>query len=144
MAEFICSVWKITHGSTVLLDWDDKLTDEPEFGFGKEVEVTPLLRGYHTSIFDRVNVSRNWSWSRIVRHTDVAAAREWRMSHDIAVSNLTKGDLTIEVKDGDSYVLRDAVVQRMDTASGRSVSGHSFDSKANYSVVGGKLEIVTP
>lgn len=142
MAETLCSVWKITHGTTVLLDFDDKLTGEPDFGFGKEVEVSPIVRGEHVAIFDRGNVARDWSWSRIKRHPDMAASREWRMSHDIEVAALGKADMTVEIKDGATFKMTNAVVQSMRTASGRNVSGHNADVQADYSVVGGKLELV--
>ncbi len=142
MPESTCSVWKITHGATVLLDHGDRLLSEPDFGFGKEVEVAQLLRGEHVAIFDRGNVSRDWSWSRIVRRADLAASREWRMSHDVEVAALGKADITVEVLNGASYLLKDAVVQTMRTASGRDVSGHNADVQADYNVVGGKLELV--
>ena len=143
MADLTCnSIWKITHGSTVLLDFTDRLTAEPDFSFDKEVEVSPMLEGENVAIFDRGNVSHELSYSRVVRKADMTAAREWRMSHDVVVSALVKGILTIEFQGGDSYTLTDAVVQSMTTSTGKDVSGHSLDVMAEYSIIGGKLEIV--
>ena len=142
MAEFICSVWRITHSGVVLLDYGDRLTGEPDFGFDKAIEVAPLLRASHVKVFDRGNVQHDFSWDRIVRHASVESARSWRLSHMVAVSGLGVGDMEISIKDGESYTLKNAAMPSMRSESGNGVSASSFESRADYSVVGGQIETV--
>ncbi len=142
MADFKKSDWQIKHGSTVLLDFDDLISAEPDMSWAQIAQVEPVIDGEHPYIAAKGNVQNDFSFDRVVKKASMEAARNWRLSHSIECAALDKGIVTISVRGGDSYTLSDAVVISGSSTSGVDVSAFPNRAQMSYEIIGGKLEIV--
>lgn len=106
-----CSNLRITHGSTVLLDYDDKIDAPPSISGEVAVQVTPFLRANTVGVFDRGNQSHTIEWTASERVTNVYNSAVNVLSHANAVPR-GKADVVIQLSNTNtSFRLTDAVVQ---------------------------------
>lgn len=140
------SCWKITHGTgaaaVVLLDFEDWVVGgDIDMSWQKQVDAAPRVRADAVAVFDRKNVSNELGWERIITHSSLAAALEWRMSHAAELQRLSVADLYIQPQGGNEYVLRGSLVTTGNSRAGAAVSllGER-SSSIRYQVIGGTLE----
>lgn len=111
MAEFIKSEWRVTLGTTVLLDFDDNMLAEPAMPQSHAVQVQSYLRSDWPAVWDRGNVQFNLEFSVVLDFSTTAAARDHLVSQSLTLAALRHGALKVEVRNGSTTTLTDAAIE---------------------------------
>ena len=127
-----CSNFRVTHGGTVLLDFDDKIDAPPSLDGSQEVQITPYLRAESVGVFARGNQQHTleWTQSEAVSNVNTTTINvfDWPL-------DLPRGAATTVITisgSNTSYYLSDSVVESW---------GSSWDNQREsktISIVGGE------
>jgi len=142
MATYVKSDWKMTWDPTgsplVLLDFDDRMLAEPTFPQTHEIQAQSFLRANYKKNWDRGNVHFEAEFSRVIQFSTPQSLRNYALSQSVVIAGLRHSTLKIEIRNGDTYELRDSSI---------SSSSPNFDSEIvksgnllfSYRVMGGQL-----
>lgn len=103
------STLRLTHGSTVLLDYGDLLTAEPDLGWGQTVQEVPRARAGDADLYARGGAVRTLTVSWAVYHATLAAARAHALAWTTAIPT-TRAILYADVQGGPTYQWGQAII----------------------------------
>lgn len=132
----ILSEYKLTHGATVLLDYDEVLAEPFSLPAGSQsVQVVQLVRAaVKTRAEDgEQNVVR---FAKLVEQTTVAGVGDALLLHCVNAPRAV-ATLTIEVRGGDTYLLADAAIRSW-PATPTPAGAHVI---LGYEIIGGALTV---
>lgn len=135
MATFHCSLWRITHGQTLLLDYGDRLANEPSIAWRKESQVTPLINGSAPFIADRSNLLFEMSFDRLLSFGSPDEASSARLSHSLAIAGLSKDILRIEFESGGGFLFSSCLIESGESAQGAGVSILPHNALFSYQLI---------
>lgn len=131
---------RITHGSgqssVVLIDYDDDVGGLPALDGGQTVDLVGFVRAAGKKAFSQKNDAHTFRLPLAFEGHTVKSAHEQLFSGAVSVPKGT-ADVTFEVKEGKSFVLRNAAVERWDGV----VSEH-FTTR-ELVIVGGQIEEIS-
>ena len=146
MATYIKSVWRMTWDPAgtplVMLDYGDRMLAEPLFGQVHSSELVSFARADNPVGFHHGNVAHNLTFSRVVEHASIAAARASMLSHFWETGDLRVAQLRIEILDGSVTDMQKSVILDVAPEMGPdlgSAGGGKHRVVWTYSVAGGKL-----
>lgn len=143
MATFIKSEWRLTLGSTVLLDYDERMLDEPTFPQQHLVQVQPYLRSDWVDTWDRGGVTLRTEFSAVKEFNTPAEARDYQIRHSLTLAALRDAPLKIEVRGGGVFELTAAAIESAEPRIGIDL-GAANRCAWTYSIVGSQLVDNTP
>jgi hypothetical protein len=127
------SVWKITVGATVVLDFGDYMEGMLQCEPQKEVDATPFVGG-GAKTFARPNIFHQFSWTKWHVCDSVHEAAALQLMHTKALKDLAGLDVTIQIANNTgSVTLNKATVSAFPSAI------YERFVRFSYSLLGGAL-----
>lgn len=136
-----CSPWRVTHGSTIIVDWSDVLAGPPELpDAGQEVQVEPLVRAPEPFIAARGNETHRLQVVRIRDHGTPDAMWTAMLAEGLP-EHLPRGKatLTIETRTGHTLTMPGAIIE-----SWPVVPEDGSATRRTLTIIGGALVAQDP
>ena len=142
MATYVKSAWKLTWDPTgtplVLVDFDDRMIEEPTFPQTHEIQAQPFLRANFKTTWDRGNVHFETTFSKVSSFTTPQSLRNYALSQSVIIAALRHSTLKIEVENGDTYELRNASISASSPVLSSDIV-KSGNLAFTYRAIGGQL-----
>ena len=106
-----CSNLRILHGSTVLLDYDDKIDSPPSIDGGQEVQSVGFLRADSSKTFARGNDFHSLEWTATEPVSTAAATAISAFSHAVDLPRTTDTVTILISGQTTRYILKNATVE---------------------------------
>ncbi|MAO19436.1 MAG: hypothetical protein CMJ25_01685 [Phycisphaerae bacterium] len=136
-----CSHYRYTFNGVVLLDFGDKMLEEPAHPIAKQVQESNFVGARWGKARDRGNAIRTFNWSRVMTFASLAERQTWQLQLAASYMGLATGDLLIEVENGGSTRIKDFCLNSV-TPSQRWEK-NQYDLVLAFEGLGGKEETVT-
>jgi hypothetical protein len=138
------SNWKITYDPSgaplVLVDFGAKIGEEIEIPWTQLVQDSKRLRAANAKYFGRGNVENGLTFSVFKDHANDATARNWMLTHAIALPALVTKTLKLEVAGSGGFLMAEAVIR---SAPSRMVTAAPVArTMTTYTITGGGWSVI--
>lgn len=132
----ICSHYRHTLNGVVLLDYGERMMEEPSHPLAAQVQESQFVGGKWGKARGRGNMLRTYSWTRILTFATLAERQTRQLQLPASYLALGSGDLLIEVENGGSTLVKDFALTAV-TPSQRWES-NAFDLLLTFEGIGGE------
>jgi hypothetical protein len=96
-AELYESIWKITVGATVVLDYEDYMDGMLQCDAQPEVDAAAFVGG-NAATFERPNIFHQFTWTTLRMFDSPQQAAAFQLSHSIALKSVAGQDAVIQIQ----------------------------------------------
>ena len=107
----IQSCYRYTLNGVVLLDYGDKMIEEPVHPISQQIQESRFVGAKWGKARYRGNAIRSFSWSRVMTFTSLAERQTRQLQLASSYLGLGSGDLLIEVENGGSTQIKDFCIE---------------------------------